>query len=164
LIHFTYNASVDMSVNHSDKDVKTMKDELFRKQLRSLLTDYHFTLEALSRLTNISLLWFNEMLEKKSTLSSLSEEQLLTLNLTIEMFRVGVPTISDDERVSTIMKILITECRLKPETFATYADVPLEKVKLFLISPEEVEIEIKYRLAVKVMFLFSLFKDCIYLT
>lgn len=141
-----------------------MKDELFRKQLRSLLTEYHFTLEALSHLTNISLLWFNEMLEKKSTLSSLSEEQLLTLNLTIEMFRVGVPTISDDERVSTIMKILITECRLKPETFATYANVPLEKVKLFLTNPEKVESEVKYPLAVKVMFLFSLFKDSIYLT
>ena len=153
-----------MSVNYSDKDVKTMKDELFRKQLRSLLTEYHFTLEALSRLTNISLLWFNEMLEKKSTLSVLSDEQLLTLNLTIEMFRVGVPTISDDERVSTIMKILITECRLKPETFATYANVPLEKVKLFLTNPEKVESEVKYPLAVKVMFLFSLFKDSIYLT
>ena len=153
-----------MYVNQFDRDVKTMKDELFRKQLRSLLTDYHFTLESLSHLTNISLLWFNEMLEKKSTLSSLSEEQLLTLNLTIEMFRVGVPTISDDERVSTIMKILITECRLKPETFATYANVPLEKVKLFLTNPEEVESEVKYPLAVKVMFLFSLFKDSIYLT
>ena len=153
-----------MYVNHSNRDVKTMKDELFRKQLRSLLEEYHFTLDALSHITNISLLWFNEMLEKKSTLSSLSDEQLLTLNLTIEMFRVGVPMISDDERVLTIMKILINECRLKLETFAAYADVPLEKVKLFLTNPEQVESEIKYRLAVKVMFLFSLFKDSIYLT
>ena len=153
-----------MYVNHSNRDVKTMKDELFRKQLRSLLEEYHFTLDALSHITNISLLWFNEMLEKKSTLSSLSDEQLLTLNLTIEMFRVGVPMISDDERVLTIMKILMNECRLKLETFAAYADVPLEKVKLFLTNPEQVESEIKYRLAVKVMFLFSLFKDSIYLT
>ena len=44
-----------------------MKDELFREQLKSLLIEYHLTLEALSHLTNISLLWFTEVLEKKST-------------------------------------------------------------------------------------------------
>ena len=128
-----------------------MKDELFREQLKSLLIEYHLTLEALSHLTNISLLWFTEVLEKKSTLSALSDEQLLTLSLTIEMFRVGITAIKDDERVLTIMKLLIVECGLKLETFAAYANVPLE----------EVEVEVKYRLAVKVMFLFSLFKDSI---
>ena len=128
-----------------------MKDELFREQLKSLLIEYHLTLEALSHLTNISLLWFTEVLEKKSTLSALSDEQLLTLSLTIEMFRVGITAIKDDERVLTIMKLLIVECGLKLETFAAYANVPLEQV----------EVEVKYRLAVKVMFLFSLFKDSI---
>lgn len=86
-----------------------MKDELFREQLKSLLIEYHLTLEALSHLTNISLLWFTEVLEKKSTLSALSDEQLLTLSLTIEMFRVGITAIKDDERVLTIMKLLIVE-------------------------------------------------------
>ena len=138
-----------------------MKDELFREQLKILLTEYHLTLEALSHLTNISLLWFTEVLEKKSTLSALSDEQLLTLSLTIEMFRVGITAIKDDERVLTIMKLLIVECGLKPETFASYANVPLEEVQLFLTHPEQVEVEVKYRLAVKVMFLFSLFKDSI---
>lgn len=138
-----------------------MKDELFREQLKSLLIEYHLTLEALSHLTNISLLWFTEVLEKKSTLSALSDEQLLTLSLTIEMFRVGITAIKDDERVLTIMKLLIVECGLTLETFAAYANVPLEEVQLFLAHPEQVEVEVKYRLAVKVMFLFSLFKDSI---
>lgn len=138
-----------------------MKDELFREQLKSLLIEYHLTLEALSHLTNISLLWFTEVIEKKSTLSALSDEQLLTLSLTIEMFRVGITAIKDDERVLTIMKLLIVECGLKLETFAAYANVPLEEVQLFLAHPEQVEVEVKYRLAVKVMFLFSLFKDSI---
>ena len=138
-----------------------MKDELFREQLKSLLIEYHLTLEALSHLTNISLLWFTEVLEKKSTLSALSDEQLLTLSLTIEMFRVGITAIKDDERVLTIMKLLIVECGLKLEPFAAYANVPLEEVQLFLTHPEQVEVEVKYRLAVKVMFLFSLFKDSI---
>lgn len=138
-----------------------MKDELFREQLKSLLTEYHLTLEALSHLTNISLLWFTEMLEKKSTLIALSDEQRLTLSLTIEMFRVGITAIKDDERILTIMKLLIVECGLKPETFAAYANVPPEEVQLFLAHPEQVEVEVKYRLAVKVMFLFSLFKDSI---
>ena len=138
-----------------------MKDELFREQLKSLLIEYHLTLEALSHLTNISLLWFTEVLEKKSTLSALSDEQLLTLSLTIEMFRVGITAIKDDERVLTIMKLLIVECGQNLETFAAYANVPLEEVQLFLAHPEQVEVEVKYRLAVKVMFLFSLFKDSI---
>lgn len=138
-----------------------MKDELFREQLKILLTEYHLTLEALSHLTNISLLWFTEMLEKKSTLSALSDEQLLTLSLTIEMFIVGITAVKDDERILSIMKLLIIECGLKPETFAAYANVSLEEVQLFLNHPEQVEVDVKYRLAVKVMFLFSLFKDSI---
>ena len=140
-----------------------MKDELFREQLNYLLTEYHLTVEALSRLTNISLLWFREMLEKKSTLEALSQEQQLTLSLMMEMFRIGITAVSDDERLITIMKLLIHECGLRLETFATYAKVSLEDVQRVLIEPEAVSAQVKYQLAVKVMFLFSLFKDSIQL-
>ncbi len=140
-----------------------MKDELFREQLNYLLTEYHLTVEALSRLTNISLLWFREMLEKKSTLEALSQEQQLTLSLMMEMFRIGITAVSDDERLVTIMKLLIHECGLTLETFATYAKVSLEDVQHVLIEPEAVSAQVKYQLAVKVMFLFSLFKDSIQL-
>ena len=138
-----------------------MRDELYREQLKNLLSEYHLTLEALSYLTNISLLWFVEFLENKSDLSALSDDQLLTFNLTIEMFRVGITAIGDDERITVIMQLLIHECGLMFETFADYAHVSVEDVKLFLTHPEQVSVEVKYPLAVKTMFLFSLFKDCI---
>lgn len=133
-------------------------DDIFREKLLIAIKEYKITLNTLNKVTEIEINWLSDYINGNKELLDLpSEKQFLLLNL-ITFLSEGIQTISEDERIKSVIDLLIQIFGLELETISHYAGLEKQDIENFMKDTTSIDFEKKYKLATASMMLHYLFK------
>lgn len=144
------------------------KNEMFsindpRDLLNVIINELKVTPKSLNRISGISETSINNYVNKSpnTELGELNEHIKRTdFDSLISLLSIGMFTCEDDERVQTVLDVLLSDYKLSKETISLYTNVSEEDIQNFISDSKSVSIEIKYKLTVPVLFLHFVCKPC----
>ncbi len=134
-------------------------NDLFREKVQTVLKEYKLTLKTLSKVTGIDYVWLTNYVNSKSSYGELSLIDMSTLSTVLILLTDGMKMINDDERVKSVIDILVNEFEIKLETLAIYAGLKIDDVDNFMKDTNSISYEKKYKLATKTLSLNYIFKQ-----
>lgn len=127
------------------------------KVLSELISDYEITYDSLSKITNIpkeEIQFFHD----NGFFKDISDENKYNF------FRVlscldGMTFISEDDRISSIMDLLMLNYNISTKTISMYSRIDIEKIKQFIENKVGLSDKEMYRLSVTILFLHFVFNS-----
>lgn len=127
------------------------------KVLSELISDYEITYDSLSKITNVpkeEIQFFHD----NGFFKDISDENKYNF------FRVlscldGMTFISEDDRISSIMDLLMLNYNISTKTISMYSRIDIEKIKQFIENKVGLSDKEMYRLSVTILFLHFVFNS-----
>lgn len=131
-------------------------NNIIQQELLDLIKDKKLTYNILSNLTKVNSQWFVDFVDGKKV-DSLSGETIHYINDLVTILSLGAD-ISIDTRLKSIIEVFEQIYEMDIEILANCIGIEKEIVLKFMKNSELISAEQKYELAVKVMFLYYVFK------
>ena len=121
---------------------------MVRRDIKELIIERKLTVDTLSRITKINQQWFIDFISQK-------KDRFLT-DLT-SVLKMGID-FGCDSRLKSIIETLIIEYEMDTKTLSLCSGANEDVMCRFLSSTNLVSTEEKYELAVRIMFIYFVFK------
>lgn len=131
-------------------------NQIIQRELSDLIKDKKLTVDVLSKLTKVNSQWFADFVDGKKV-EPLSEETIHYINDLVGILSLGAE-IDIDTRLKSILEVFEQIYEMDMEVLANCTGIEKEKILKFMQDSKCVSAEQKYELAVKVMFLYYIFK------
>ncbi|EHQ90810.1 HTH domain-containing protein [Desulfosporosinus youngiae] len=132
--------------------------DIIRENLLVAIKEYKITLYTLNKVTGIDINWLSDYIDKKKELADLPIEKYGLLFETTIFLSKGIKMISEDERIKSVINVLVQTFGLKYETISHYAGLKIHDIENFMKDTTMIDYEKKYKLATASMILHYLFK------
>lgn len=126
---------------------------VLKENIKILLEKYKFTIESLSKITQVDSTWLRNYMDGNSSKSDIDMLKYILFSDTIFMLSKGIDSVDNDSRVKGIIDVLLSEFKLKLETLSIYTGIELKNIENFMKDPQSIACEEKYKLAVVTIFL-----------
>ena len=136
--------------------INQIPNKIIQQDLSNLIKDKKLTYDVLSNLTKVNSQWFADFIDGKKV-DSLSEETVHYINDLISILSLG-SDIDIDTRLKSILEVFEQIYEMDIAVLANCIGIEKEIILNFMQNSKCVSTEQKYELAVKVMFLYYIFK------
>lgn len=136
---------------------KGLPCEIVRRDIEELIIEEKLTLGTLSRITKIEQQWFIDFILQKKDIDNISEYDIRFLTDLTSVLRLGMD-LDCDSRLKSIIETLIIEYEMDTKTLSLCSGVDEDVMRRFLSSTNLVSAEEKYELAIRIMFIYFVFK------
>ena len=136
--------------------INQIPNKIIQQDLSNLIKDKKLTYDVLSNLTKVNSQWFEDFIDGKKV-DSLPEETVHYINDLISILSLG-SDIDIDTRLKSILEVFEQIYKMDIAVLANCIGIEKEIVLNFMQNSQCVSAEQKYELAVKVMFLYYIFK------
>lgn len=133
-----------------------MPNQIIQRELSDLIKNKKLTFDVLSKLTKVNSKWFADFADGKMV-DSLPEGTVHYINDLISILSLG-SEIDVDTRLKSILEVFEQIYEMDMEILANCIGIEKEILLKFMQDSKCVSAEQKYELAVKVMFLYYIFK------
>lgn len=136
--------------------INQIPNKIIQQDLSDLIKDKKLTYDVLSNLTKVNSQWFADFIDGKEV-DSLPEETVHYINDLISILSLG-SDIDIDTRLKSILEVFEQIYEMDKTVLANCIGIEKEIVINYMQDSKCVSVEKKYELAVKVMFLYYIFK------
>lgn len=136
--------------------INQIPNKTIQQELSDLIKDKKLTYDVLSNLTKVNSQWFADFIDGKKV-ASLPEETIHFINELVTILSLGLD-IDIDTRLKSIIEVFEQIYEMDIAVLANCIGIEKEIVLSFMKNSKCVSAEQKYELAVKVMFLYYIFK------
>lgn len=136
--------------------INQIPNKIIQQELSDLIKDKKLTCDILSNLTKVNSQWFVDFIEGKKV-ESLSDETIHYINDLVSVLSLG-ENIDNNTRLKSILEVFEQIYGMDIEILSNCIGVEKETIINFMRDSKLVSAEKKYELAVKVMFLYYIFK------
>lgn len=136
---------------------KELPCEMVRRDIEELIIERKLTVDTLSRITKINQQWFIDFISQKKDIENISEYEIRFLTDLTSVLKMGID-FDCDSRLKSIIETLIIECKMDTKTLSLCSGANEDVMCRFLSSTNLVSTEEKYELAVRIMFIYFVFK------
>lgn len=124
--------------------------------IKTLVDEKKISLESLEKITRISGHDINNFMNGKEIDISLDKSTYLAE--LYDLLTDGMSMIKDDERLKSIIEVLVVHHKLNIESIALCTNLPRNNIEQFLEDPMGISAEDKYQMAIRILFLYYIFK------
>ena len=136
---------------------KELPCEMVRRDIKELIIERKLTVDTLSRITKINQQWFIDFISQKKDIENISEYDIRFLTDLTSVLKMGID-FDCDSRLKSIIETLIIEYEMDKKTLSLCSGANEDVMSRFLSSTNLVSTEEKYELAVRIMFIYFVFK------
>ncbi len=136
---------------------KELPCEMVRRDIKELIIERKLTVDTLSRITKINQQWFIDFISQKKDIENISEYDIRFLTDLTSVLKVGID-FDCDSRLKSIIETLIIEYKMDTKTLSLCSGANEDVMCRFLSNINLVSTEEKYELAVRIMFIYFVFK------
>ena len=136
---------------------KELPCEMVRRDIKELIIERKLTVDTLSRITKINQQWFIDFISQKKDIENISEYDIRFLTDLTSVLKMGID-FDCDSRLKSIIETLIIEYEMDTNTLSLCSGANEDVMCRFLSSTNLVSTEEKYELAVRIMFIYFVFK------
>lgn len=126
---------------------------LLKENIKILIEKYKFTMQSLSKITQVDLVWLKNYIDGKISKSDINMLDYILFSDKILMLSKGIDSIDNDIRVKAIIDTLLSEFEFNLETLSIYTGIELKDIESFMNDNNSISYEKKYKLAVISIFL-----------
>jgi len=136
---------------------KELPCEMVRRDIKELIIERKLTVDTLSRITKINQQWFIDFISQKKDIENISEYDIRFLTDLTSVLKMGID-FDCDSRLKSIIETLIIEYEMDKKTLSLCSGANEGVMCRFLSSTNLVSTKEKYELAVRIMFIYFVFK------
>ena len=136
---------------------KELPCEMVRRDIKELIIERKLTVDTLSRITKINQQWFIDFISQKKDIENISEYDIRFLTDLTSVLKMGID-FDCDSRLKSIIETLIIEYEMDTKTLSLCSGANKDVMCRFLSNTNLVSTEEKYELAVRIMFIYFVFK------
>lgn len=136
-----------------------MPQDIIREKLLTAIKEYGITLNTLNKVTGVEIDWLSDYISEKKQLHDLPIEKYGSLYEIIIFLSDGIKMVSEDERIKSVIDVLIQIFGLNQKTISLYAGLEEQDIDNFMRDTSLIDFEKKYKLATASMILHYLFKN-----